>query len=113
MGQIYLNDKPVDELPQWALDIMAERLSKVVSEYFSRHPDQYIKFLEGQEELYRRRAEEAARAAEEAANPKPKRTRRKKTETAAEQGIPDTESTKAPKKRGRPRKTSSVDAKTE
>lgn len=49
MGQIYLNGQPVDELPPEALKIMSERLGAVVSRYFTAHPDEYIRFLEGRE----------------------------------------------------------------
>ena len=58
MGQIYLNGQPVDELPPEALKIMSERLSAVVSRYFTAHPDEYVKFLEGREK--RRKAQDAA-----------------------------------------------------
>lgn len=47
MGQIYLNGEPVDKLPEYALKIMSERLSRVVSQHFSEHPDEYIRYLEG------------------------------------------------------------------
>lgn len=53
MGQIYLNGKPVDKIPDEALKIMSERLSRVVSQYFSEHPDEYRRFLADRE---RRRA---------------------------------------------------------
>ena len=43
--RFYLNGEPVDKLPQEALDVMAERLSRVVSQYFSQHPDEYEAFL--------------------------------------------------------------------
>ena len=58
---IYLNDEPVDNIPPEALEIMAERLSKVVSEYFRTHPDEYEPFLKSQAAL---------RAAREANNVK-------------------------------------------
>ena len=74
MGQIYLNGEPVDKLPDHALKIMSERLSKVVSEYFSAHPDEYLRFLEGQKRKKEREAAEAS-----APPPPPKKTRKRKT----------------------------------
>ena len=55
---IYLNGEPVDSLPQWALDKMAENLSLVVSLYFREHPDEderYLNSKEHQEYLMKRR----------------------------------------------------------
>ena len=51
---IYLNNEPVERIPENALQKMSERLSTVVSGYFSQHPDEYERFLAGRE---RRRAE--------------------------------------------------------
>ena len=45
-----LNGEPVTEIPPDALEKMAERLSRVVSEHFSQHPDQYEAFLRSREE---------------------------------------------------------------
>lgn len=44
--KFYLNDEPVDQIPQYALDSMAKRLSETVSQYFRQHPDEYVAFLE-------------------------------------------------------------------
>ncbi len=66
MGQIYLNGEPVDKLPDYALKIMSERLSRVVSQYFSEHPDEYIRYIEGRE---RRRREAAARTLSDGGGP--------------------------------------------
>ena len=55
---IYLNGEPVEKIPESAMQTMSERLSFVVSTYFSNHPDEYVRFLEGQER--RRREAEAA-----------------------------------------------------
>lgn len=44
-----LNGEPVDKIPEWAQEKMAERLSRVVSQYFSEHPDEYERFLAEQE----------------------------------------------------------------
>ena len=55
---IYLNGEPVEKIPESAMQTMAERLSFVVSTYFSNHPDEYVRFLEGRER--RRREAEAA-----------------------------------------------------
>ena len=49
-----LNGEPVDKIPEWAQEKMAERLSRVVSQYFSEHPDEYERFLA---EQARKRAE--------------------------------------------------------
>lgn len=43
--KFFLNGEPVDEIPQWALDKMSERLSRVVSQHFMQHPDEYERFL--------------------------------------------------------------------
>lgn len=45
----YLNDEPVEVLPQWALDKMAENLSRVVSLHFMQHPDEYERYLNSKE----------------------------------------------------------------
>ena len=55
---IYLNNEPVEKIPEQAMQTMSERLSFVVSTYFSNHPDEYVRFLEGRER--RRREAEAA-----------------------------------------------------
>ena len=39
-----LNGEPVDDIPQWALEKMTERLSRAVSEYFAEHPEEYAQF---------------------------------------------------------------------
>ncbi len=44
-NKIYLNGVEVKEIPKEALAIMSERLSRVVSAYFSEHPDEYERFL--------------------------------------------------------------------
>lgn len=46
--KFYLNDEPVDQIPQYALDSMSKRLSETVSQYFRQHPDEYGAFLEWQ-----------------------------------------------------------------
>ncbi len=43
--KFFLNGEPVDTIPQCALDKMAERLSRVVSQHFAQHPDEYERFL--------------------------------------------------------------------
>ena len=43
--RFYLDGVPVTEIPPEAKQKMAERLSRVVSEYFSLHPDEYEAFL--------------------------------------------------------------------
>ncbi len=43
--KLFLNDKSVDVIPQWAIDRMSERLSRVVSLHFAQHPDEYERFL--------------------------------------------------------------------
>lgn len=48
---IFLNGEPVTEIPQDALDIMSERLSRVVSSYFARHPEEYEAYLAGKEQM--------------------------------------------------------------
>ena len=47
--KFYLNGEPVDKIPGWALDKMSERLSFVVSRYFSQHPEEYEKYLNSPE----------------------------------------------------------------
>lgn len=49
--KFFLNGEPVDKIPQWALDKMSERLSRVVSEYFMQHPDEYERFLAAREKM--------------------------------------------------------------
>ena len=56
MGQFYLNGKPVDKIPDYALKIMSERLSRVVSQHFSEHPDEYRRYMA---DLERRKAARA------------------------------------------------------
>lgn len=63
---IYLNNEPVEKIPEQAMQTMAERLSFVVSTYFSNHPDEYVRFLEGQ----KRRRMEAEAAEREREIPK-------------------------------------------
>lgn len=48
--KFYLNGEPVDKIPQEALDIMSERVGRVVSQYFQKHPDEYERFLEGRKQ---------------------------------------------------------------
>ena len=45
MVTFYLNEKAFDVLPQEALFQMSERLSGVISLYFSAHPDEYEKLI--------------------------------------------------------------------
>ena len=45
MVGFYLNEKAFDVLPQEALLQMSERLSDVISLYFSAHPDEYEKLI--------------------------------------------------------------------
>lgn len=47
--RFFLNGEPVDVIPQEALDKMAERLSRVVSQHFREHPDEYERFLKSRE----------------------------------------------------------------
>ena len=56
-NKIYLNGVEVTEIPKEALAIMSERLSRVVSTYFSEHPDEYERFLAERE---RKKAESSA-----------------------------------------------------
>lgn len=46
---IYLDEEAVDAIPQWAMDSMAERLSRVVSQHFSQHPEEYQAFLKSKQ----------------------------------------------------------------
>ena len=48
--KFFLNGEPVERLPQEALDAMSKRLSRVVSEHFTQHPDEYELFLKECEE---------------------------------------------------------------
>lgn len=43
--RFFLNGEPSEKLPQEALDRMAERLSRVVSQHFRDHPEEYERFL--------------------------------------------------------------------
>ena len=43
--RFFLNGEPVERIPEWAQEKMAERLSRVVSQYFMQHPDEYERFL--------------------------------------------------------------------
>ncbi len=45
-NKIFLNGVEVDKIPEDALKVMSERLSRVVSNYFARHPDEYIAYME-------------------------------------------------------------------
>ena len=54
--KFYLNGEQVDRIPQEALDVMSERLSRVVSQYFKEHPEEYEPFLEGLKELRAQKA---------------------------------------------------------
>lgn len=55
MGRIFWRGEEVKELPESALQEMSERLSYVVSTYFSQHPDEYKIYLESK----KKREEEA------------------------------------------------------
>ena len=41
----FIGDKQVDKLPPEYLDKMAERLSLVMSRYYTAHPDEYAKLV--------------------------------------------------------------------
>ena len=47
----YIGDKqvPVGKLPDEYLDKMAERLGRVMSAYYTAHPDQWVRFCEEQD----------------------------------------------------------------
>ena len=47
----YIGDKqvPYGKLPDEYLDKMAERLGRVMSAYYTAHPDQWIRFCEEQD----------------------------------------------------------------
>ena len=49
MGRFYLNGNPVDKIPEDAIASMSERLSRTISEYFSLHPDEYLRFIDSQQ----------------------------------------------------------------
>ena len=55
-SKFYLNGEPVDRIPQEAMDKMSERLSRVVSQHFREHPEEYEPFLEGLKELRAQKA---------------------------------------------------------
>ena len=78
---IYLNDELVEKIPESAMRTMAERLSFVVSTYFSNHPDEYVRFLEGQE---RRRKEEMEKKKGRALHQSPAATATSRRETKKE-----------------------------
>lgn len=40
---LFYGGKQVDRLPQEALDRISERMSRVMSEYYSQHPDEYAR----------------------------------------------------------------------
>lgn len=40
----YLNGKPIDKLPPEAVEIMAERLSRVMSQHLREHPEEIPAF---------------------------------------------------------------------
>ena len=44
-----LNGQEVDELPQDVLDAMSTRLSKTMSEYYTKHPDEYKAYIGGKQ----------------------------------------------------------------
>ena len=44
-NKFYLNGEPVTVIPAEAREKMAERLSRVVSQHFSQHPEEYEAFL--------------------------------------------------------------------
>ena len=48
--KFYLNGEPVTVIPPEAQEKMAERLSRVVSQHFSQHPEEYEAFLKCREE---------------------------------------------------------------
>lgn len=41
----YLDDKPVDKIPEEVIQKMSKRVSNIVSKWFSEHPDEYVIFL--------------------------------------------------------------------
>ena len=45
----FIGNKQVDKLPPEYLDKMAERLSLVMSRYYTAHPDEYIRLLKADE----------------------------------------------------------------
>lgn len=48
---IYLDGKPVDEIPPEVKAKMSERLSRVVSDYFSQRPEEYKQFCESDDRM--------------------------------------------------------------
>lgn len=48
--KFFLNGVQVDKIPEDAIAIMSERVGRVVSQYFQKHPDEYERFLEGMEQ---------------------------------------------------------------
>lgn len=48
--KFYLNGEPVDKIPEEVKNVWAERLSRVVSQHFREHPDEYERFLKGREQ---------------------------------------------------------------
>ena len=47
----YIGDKQVDKLPEDYLDKMMENLGKAMSEYYTRHPDEYAIILENDRKM--------------------------------------------------------------
>lgn len=46
--RFFLNGEPSERISREALDKMADRLSRVVSQHFREHPDEYERFLKSQ-----------------------------------------------------------------
>lgn len=46
----FIGDKQVDKLPPEYLDKMAERLSLVMSRYYTAHPDEFVRLVKADEE---------------------------------------------------------------
>lgn len=43
---MYLNGEKVDKLPQDAIEKMCKNISRVVSEYFAQHPEEFDEWME-------------------------------------------------------------------
>ncbi len=56
MGKFYLNDEEVEVLSTEVLNEMSERLSTVVSVYFTSHPEEYLRFLESRRTVQQKAA---------------------------------------------------------
>ena len=46
----YIGGKQVDRLPPDYLDRMAKRLGEAMSIYYTKHPDEYLRLLGGQDQ---------------------------------------------------------------